>query len=197
MRSQSFTPAIAALLLSGVLTLGLVPPAQAQEEDLSSNPGYIDLSQIESWFNAKANIEVNLRGSLLNFIASASSESEPEFAGLVNKLKAIQVRGFPLTNANANEVARRFEEFSNELESSGWQRVVYIREDQENVSIYMKPQGESIAGLTVMATDPSDDRSIFINIVGSINPEEIGKIGRGLDIEPMKNIDTTKSQNGH
>ncbi|NBB72445.1 MAG: hypothetical protein GVY35_02065, partial [Bacteroidetes bacterium] len=42
--------------------------------------------------------------------------------------------------------------------------------------------------------DPSEQETIFVNIVGSIRPEEIGKIGRGLDIEPLQNVDTSSQK---
>ena len=187
-----------AIVFGGLLLAGTPRLAHAQDsdEDLSSNPGYVDLQEVESWFNTAANIEVNLRGTLLDFIASTSESSESDFASLVRRLKSIQVRGFPMTSATQEDVMQRLDSFGSRLESQGWQRVVYIRDEGERVNIYVRPEGETIAGLTVMTADPDDEESVFINIVGSINPEQIGKIGRGLNIESLEDVDTSGSGNG-
>jgi hypothetical protein len=184
-------------VLGGLLLVSPARPAQAQDatEDLTANPGYVDLQQVEDWFDTTANIEVNLQGALLNFIANSSEHSGSDFAALMRRLKSIQVRGFPMGEASEDEIMQRLDTFGEELESQGWQRVVYIREENERVNIYMRPEGESIAGLTVMTTDPSDKESVFINIVGSINPEQIGQIGSGLNIESLEEVDTSKTGN--
>lgn len=184
-------------VLGGLLLGTTARPAHAQnaDEDLTSNPGYVDLQEVESWFNTTANIEVNLRGTLLNFIASTSESSESDFASLVRRLKSIQVRGFPMNATTQDEVIQRLDAFSDRLESQGWQRVVYIRDEGERVNIYVRPEGDAIAGLTVMTADLDDNETVFINIVGSINPEQIGKIGRGLNIESLEEVDTTRSRN--
>lgn len=196
MRSSLLFSAAALFVVSGLLSLGAVRPAFAQDSnELAGTPGYVDFDEVSQWFEAPANIEVNLRGALLDLIANSSDESEPEFSGLLRNLKAIQVRGFPMSGTNPDEIMRRFDDLSSRLQSEGWERVVYIRDEGENINIYMKPEGESIAGLTVMVADPSDQETVFVNIVGSIRPEEIGEIGRGLDIEPLQNVDTSGQRN--
>lgn len=179
------------LLFGGLLWMGTAHPVRAQD-DLRDTPGYVDFDEISQWFDAPANIEVNLRGALLNLIANSAGETDSEFASLVGNLKAIQVRGFPMAGTNQDDILRRFDDLSERLEDQGWERVVYIRDDGDSVNIYMKPEGDNIAGLTVMVADPSDQETIFVNIVGSIRPDEIGKIGRGLDIGPLEDIDSTR-----
>ncbi len=196
MRSSTLFSAAALLCVASFLWMGTAAPVRAQQNEIAEAPGYVNFDDVSQWFDAPANIEVNLRGALLDLIASSSDEAEPEFAGLMRSLQAIQVRGFPMSSANQDEVMRRFDDLSNRLQSDGWERVVYIRdENNENVTVFMKPDGESIAGLTVMVADPNEQETIFVNIVGSIRPEEIGKIGRGLDIEPLQNVDTSDQRN--
>lgn len=196
MRSIAFFPSLA-LLLGGLLWMGTPPPAQAQQDDseLTEAPGYVDFDEVGQWFDAPANIEVNLRGALLDLIASSSREEEPDFAGLVGNLQAIQVRGFPMAGTDQDEILRRFDDLSSRLETQGWERIVYIREDDESINIYVKPENENIAGLTVMVADPSDQETIFVNIVGSISPDDVSKIGRGLDIDPLKDVDSSDQTN--
>jgi len=181
------------LAVSSLLLMAPAQQAQAQQAELASLPGYVDFNEVGTWFDMPANVEVNLRGTLLDLISG--STDDPEFSRLMNGLQAIQARGYPMPNGTQDDVMARFQELSSRLESDGWERIVYIRDEEENLYIYVKPDGESIAGLTVMMADPNERETMFVNIVGSIRPEEIGKIGRGLDIEPLQNVDTSGQQN--
>ncbi len=193
--TMRFKTLLSALVLTASSLLLMAPSqrAQAQQAELASLPGYVDFNEVSSWFDAPANIEVNLRGTLLDLISG--STDDPEFSRLMSGLQAIQARGYPMPNGTQDDVMARFQELSSRLEADGWERIVYIRDEEENIYIYAKPDGESIAGLTVMMADPGERETMFVNIVGSIRPEEIGKIGRGLDIEPLQNVDTSGQQN--
>jgi hypothetical protein len=46
---------------------------------------------------------------------------------------------------------------------------------------------DRIAGLVVMAVEPGDEAA-FVNIVGDIDPAQIGRLGRKFDIEPLDSI---------
>jgi len=193
--TMRFKTLLSALVLavSSLLLMAPAQQAQAQQAELASLPGYVDFNEVGTWFDMPANVEVNLRGTLLDLISG--STDDPEFSRLMNGLQAIQARGYPMPNGTQDDVMARFQELSSRLESDGWERIVYIRDEEENLYIYAKPDGDSIAGLTVMMADPNERETMFVNIVGSIRPEEIGKIGRGLDIEPLQNVDTSGQQN--
>ena len=189
-----FKTVLSALVLaaSSLLLMASSQRVHAQQAELASLPGYVDFNEVSGWFDAPANIEVNLRGTLLDLISSSTEDSE--FSQLMSGLQAIQARGYPMPSGTENEVMAHVQELSSQLESDGWERVVSIRDEGETLYIYAKPDGDSIAGLTVMMADPSERETMFVNIVGSIRPEEIGKIGRGLDIEPLQNVDTSGQQ---
>ena len=39
--------------------------------------------------------------------------------------------------------------------------------------------------MVVMVVAPGDDETVFVSIVGEIDPEQIGRLGRKFDIEPL------------
>lgn len=164
----------------------LVAPSQAQD-DLADEPGYVDVSAFERFFNRPPKIEVNLSGSLLRMVAKASEESNADLHDLLSKLKGIYVRGFEADSTRLDELDRRMTQIADRLENEGWETVVRVREDGEHANVYVRLQGDAIAGLTVLASDPTDE-TVFVNIVGEIHPEEMGKLGRTLGIDPLKKL---------
>lgn len=175
-----FAPYVLTALLVAAL------PAAAQDADLRSDPGYLDLAGIDGWFDEEPWLEVNIRGALLRLVTEASRDEDPELTSLLQKLKAIEVRGYPLTPQQFDDIGRRTGALAQELEDRGWETVVRVREDEQRVNVYMKVLDEAIAGLVVMVLEPDDrEGAMFVNIVGDIDPEQIGKIGRTFNIDPL------------
>ncbi len=160
------------------------------QDDLRRDPGYLDLTDVEEWFDTEPWLEVNIKGALLSLITEASkAEDDPELTSILGKLKAIEVRGYPLTSAMFEDIDRRTSLLAKRLEGQGWDTIVRVREDDERVNVYLKSDGKTIAGLVVMVLDPSDDDgAIFVNIVGDIDPQQIGRIGRKFNIDPLSDI---------
>lgn len=179
-------------LMIGSLSLAFAAaPTGAHAQDaLRGDPGYLDLSTVEGWFEAEPWLEVNIRGALLNLIVEASrSEEEPELTDLLSKLKAIEVRGYRLTPAMFDDISRRTGQLARDLQNQGWETVVRVREEQEQANVFLKTDGRTIAGLVVMVVNPSDDDgAVFVNIVGDIDPADVGRIGRKFNIEPLSGL---------
>lgn len=181
------------LALTAVLAAS-APDTSYAQDNLRADPGYLDLTTVEQWFDAEPWLEVNIKGALLNLIVGAAeAEEDPELTNILSKLKAIEVRGYPLTSQNFDDIDRQTRQLAGRLESQGWETVVRLRDDDERVNVFLKSNGNSIAGLVVMVLDPSDDDgAMFVNIVGDIDPREVGRIGQRFDIDPLSNLDGSR-----
>ncbi len=175
------------MLCCGLVMLMAAGAAWAQD-DLKNDPGYVDLDQFDGWFDEEPSIIVNIKGALLKLVAEASRYEDPELADLLHKLKAVQVRGFDLDWDSFRGVEQRTRAFAKSLEDKGWDTVVRVRDDDESVHIHVRVNDGSIAGMMVVVISHDDDESFFLNIVGEINPEQIGRIGRKFDIEPLDGV---------
>lgn len=180
------------LLLLLFIPLSLHSSAQAQDRSLEGDPGYVDAQTIEAWFDVPPTVEINLKGALLEMVAEASRGSNPELGNLLQRLKAIQVRSFNLDGGPSEETFQRADALIDRLESEGWETIVRVREEDERVNIQLKMEDDAIAGLVVMVLEPQSGESNFVNIVGSIRPEDIGRLGRTLDIDPLKDVPTSE-----
>lgn len=163
----------------------LAAPLAKAQASLDSEPGYVDLDTIEAWFGDEPFLFVNVKGALLNLVAEASRGEDPELYELLSRLKAIQVRGFKNDDANLGDVRRKAAGLSRDLDKRGWETVVRVREDDEHVDLFMKSNGDRISGLMIMVVQDHEDETVFVNIVGDIDPAQIGRLGRKFKIDEL------------
>jgi hypothetical protein len=175
-------------ILAGVavaLFASYAPPAADAKSDESykKSPGYVDLDPIVGDMESK--IEVFLKGSLLVLAREAVREDDPELGDLLSKITYVHVKVLPADETNAPALEEKVRRVGKQLEKDGWEMTVRVREDDENVLIYLLPgAGDQIHGVVVMVVDEGEEAA-FINIVGDINPAEIGRLGRALHVDSM------------
>ena len=51
----------------------------------------------------------------------------------------------------------------------------------------MKMDGENMEGLTVMVVD--EEEAVFVNVIGQLNPAELGKVMETLDVDMDLDLD--------
>jgi len=109
-----------------------------------------------------------------------SSAESSETSELISKLKGIRVQMYAMEE-NTDAARKQFSEVKSNLKSSGWEPIVQINEDDEQVLIYMKMDGGNMEGMTVMVVD--EEEVVFVNIIGQLNPAELGKVMESLDMD--------------
>jgi len=190
--SLSWITSLAVIAGLGLMMLGPVQSQPQPADDVTSQPGYVDFSEVDRWFDGQASTEVDIRGPLVDLVAQASESSDPAFANIMGDVRAIQVRGFPLPTDRVDDVRARTEQLADSLEAGGWSRVIYVRKENEQVSIYIRESGERIAGLTLLSTKPEKE-AVYINIVGSLSPDQIASLGRGLNVSALEQVDVSSN----
>lgn len=174
---------VAALLL----VVGALGTTRAQSP-LAGDPGYVDLSRVDSWFDADPTIAIDVEGELLSLVSDASHNSDPEFARLLRDLKAIHVRGYSLDDASIETIRQRTDALAQELERQGWSRALFVRDDDSTSRIYLRQTDDGIAGLTALTVDDADGRTVFINVVGPLHPDDLNRLGDELDVDGIDDM---------
>lgn len=172
------------VMFIGMAALLTVPAAMGQA-DLSKEPGYVDLDAMESTFGEEPFLFVSVKGVLLNLVAEASSIEDPELADLLRKLKAVEVRGFKMGEVDARAMRTEASRFARELQKRGWEQAVRVRDEDEQVDLLLRSDGKTIAGLVVVVAS-DDDETVFVNIVGEIDPSQLARLGRKFDIDELE-----------
>jgi hypothetical protein len=174
-------------ILLFVILLPLAAAVPGRSQKLADQPGYLPIEQLDLFPREKLSLEINFQGAILRLIAAAAKIEDPEFASLMAGLKAITVQTAPLKELDEKSVRAGIGRTVRWLEDHGWSSTMRVREEGEETYIYLKETDGKISGLTLLAFDPQDE-AVVINIVGRIDPAQIGRLSERLHIEQLNKV---------
>ena len=166
-----------------VLALCASQAARADDKSFAKHPGYVDFAALEK-IGDEAKVEVNLKGPMLGLVSKLVGNEDPALRELLANLKLVRVRVYDLTPEIEKAFLSAGSATTSKLDKSGWERVVRVRDRDERVDIYFKPSSKAdlIEGVLIIAVD---DEAAFVNIVGEMRPEDVGRIGEHFDIDDI------------
>ncbi len=173
-RKSAFTA-----LLTGALCVLLSTPVVAQEDELKNMPGYIDFGDLAETYG-EPKVSINIGGTLLQFVGLMSEESNPETSEMMSNLKGVRVQIFEI-GEDMTAAREKFADVKRQLQSAGWEAVIQINEDDEQVLMFLKMNGQKMDGMTVMVVD--EEEVVFVNIIGQIDPSQLGKVMDSFDVD--------------
>jgi len=166
-------------IVTGLFCTLLSLTAVAQEDELKDLPGYVDFGDLSSMYG-EPKIIINLGGTMLSFVSMMSSSESPETSELISKLKGVRVQIYA-TNENVDAALNQFSKVKNRLKSAGWEPIVQVNEDDEQVLLYIKMKDGNMEGLTVMVV--AGEQAVFVNVIGQLNPAELGRVMKALNVD--------------
>jgi len=173
------------LLLSVLLFSSETPFGEEPVENL---PGYVDFGSMEEFQDSEESVEVTIKDPLLSIITKATKRDNPELFELLSGLKLIQVHTFSLKKSQRTLIKEKADKMTRKLQKKGWERIVKAKEPEEKAEIYIKAVGGKIAGLVVSAIEYGDEAA-FVNIVGNINLDSLGKLSSQFHIPGLDSLD--------
>lgn len=176
--------ALAAFLLA--LLAGPAVDAQTMQT-MKSQPGYLPIEQLNLFPPEKLSVEINIEGPLLRMVAAATKRDDPGFSSVVDGLKGITLQAFPLKGVDAGTVKAKIAGAVRWLEGHAWTASIKVRDKGEETYVYLKLSGDRIDGLTLLSVNPGDE-AVVINIVGTIDPAQLGRIGQKFDLPQLQKI---------
>ncbi len=166
----------------------------AQEKgDYSNDPGYVDFGDLSKFYNDNDVTEVLVEKNLLKLVANATKDQDSALYNLLNGLKLVKVNSFKNNGANKDEIISKIESINKKLTSKNWDRIVHVKSGDEYTNVFIKSNSsdDTIEGLAV-TTYQDDGEVTFVNIVGKINLESIGRLGKKFDIPSLGDINKNK-----
>ncbi len=161
------------MMTSVAIALSLAFTPFAGAEDHRKHPGEAVIDWSEQ-LGVEPKVEVHLNQALMRFFTSAAegATETPGVREIIGQLSLVRVEVYEGVAAGALATAADSE--AEKLQELGWTTVVRaVGDDTERVKVMMMPNGDSIAGLVVIAAGPGE--MAFVNVAGELNPETLGK----------------------
>ncbi len=175
------------LFLALTFALLVLPAGLSSAQRIENLPGYFDFDELERIVGAETTLEVNFKGAILRMAAEAARIEDDTLADMLLKLKGIQVRGYTLDRDARKALENRIGPLFRQMTDGGWERVVRVRNDGEFVEMLIRDTtGERVEGLIVFVIGGGENETVFVNIVGEIDPEDIGRLGRRFRIGALE-----------
>jgi hypothetical protein len=159
--------------LTALLSFG----AAAQEDELKALPGYVDFGELSAVYG-EPKVMINIGGMLLGFV-SAAAKDDPEAAEILRNLEGVRINVYEVGGETAPAM-EHLREIKGLLKAQNWEPIVQVNEDDEQVQIFVKLDGEGMQGLTVMAVD--GEEAVFLNILGMIDPDKLSAVMDQFDV---------------
>lgn len=154
--------------LTLTLALGALLAVPALAEDLSKLAGYVDLDWIRIPDGA-AEIQDIVLDPVLAGLAAGGVDTDPALNQALAMVKSVRVKSFSLADGqDESAVAADVKKLQGMLDKGGWQRLVYVKEGEETVTVSTLHRGNIMAGLMVLTYEPGDSAT-FINVVGDLD----------------------------
>ena len=135
-------------------------------------------------------ISLSIGPALLRF-AARHVDDDPETQALLRSLDGVRVRVYEI-DGDAGRVAVRMSDMSRKLQDDGWEAVMTVREEREQVHMLMRLSGERIAGMTVLVSD-GESEAVIVNLMGDIRPEQFSDVMVALDVDAA-GVDTVEAK---
>lgn len=118
----------------------------------------------------------------LRFLSRFGDEHDPHGAAAMNLLRGlhkVQIHSFKFATDHTYRQAD-LETLRSQLTAQGWQHLVQVRDRGKDgdVDIYCALKKRTITGLVIVAAEPRE--FTLVNIVGTIDPDQIGMLRQGF-----------------
>jgi hypothetical protein len=160
-------------------TLGMSAlPLAAQEDALKDLPGYVDFGELMGEYG-EPKVMINLGGSILRFVGGMT-EDDPEASALLQQLKGVRINVYAI-DGKPEAAVQKITQVKNSLQGAQWEPIVQVNDEGEKAQIFIKLNGDTMEGLTVMAVD--DEEAVFINIIGQMDPAQLSQVMDNFDVD--------------
>ncbi|MGB0514795.1 MAG: DUF4252 domain-containing protein [Wenzhouxiangellaceae bacterium] len=143
----------------------------------SPNQGRVDLSLLSDAIGTTPKVNINFGPAMMAGFAETFRGQNAELAQVLGSVAGLRLMVFE--DVNLAPVADRISDITRQLDQSGWNRTVEVRDDESRVDVFMLETNEFVKGLVLLVQDDGDT-AVFANIHGDLDPVFIGRlIGSG------------------
>jgi hypothetical protein len=167
-------------LLAVGIAAALILPLAAQDVKMPVN-----LDRLAE--HATETVDVTLDSSMLQLASRFLSKDDPDqvhVKQLVSKLKGVYVRSFEF-DKDGQYSKGDVEAIRSQLKTPSWTRIVGVKSTKggDNSEIYLKKNGDQVAGLVLINAEPKE--LTIVHIDAAIDPAELSELGGHMGIPKL------------
>lgn len=146
-------------------------------QSTTDHPGYFPVEEMGILDGGNLKVDVDLQGAMLQLVSAAMKEEEDDagLADMVSNLERVRVQVGSIDSVDVATVASRIDDAVSRLTASGWDQILKVVEEGEQVYLFAREDAGSIVGLTVLVNDGGEE-AVVVNIVGTIDPSTLGRM---------------------
>ena len=149
----------AVLLVTALVTISLA--------DVTGEPGYFDLEWIEIPTAAEEIQDIDLTAVLSEVAADARQDGDTGLADVLAMVRSVRVKAFSVADEDPS-VAIMVERANERLKEADWNRLIYVKDGDESVTVSSMHVEGQMVGIVVVAYEPGDG-VVFVNVVGELD----------------------------
>lgn len=168
-----------------VVCLFSSPVAATFAQDVQDEAGYVELQNIVAEIGVEPDKEINIHGPMLRLVTAAARRDDPDLAEFLGSVRGIFVRSFSMETVGMDEISHQVTRLSDDLVADGWEVFLKFQDRDENVWMFVRVVDDEIGGVVLVSIDRMKNKSVFLNIVGEIDPEQLSSIGDKFGIDGL------------
>ena len=175
-------------VLATLLVLGLIAAGTATAaEDLAKEPGYVDLEWIEIPADADEIKDIDLSPMLLSFAKEAHEKGDDALVQALAMVRSLRVKAFSVSSAHDAQVNETVAKVTDRLKRDDWKRLIYVKSDEETISVSTRYDGDQLVGLMLVAYEPGDSVA-FVNVVGDLDLATLLGLAGEIDGDNLEDL---------
>jgi len=185
MNKSSFKIMVSAILW---LVFSAAVVAEPESTPVAASEGKIEFKDLSGIYGLPK-VEINLSKALIGMVGAFAQNEDPELGGILSKIDDITVRVYNV-GTDTTVALKEIDTLTQMLQKDRWQPFVSVNEEKQKVRIFGKSTNGVMDGLVVMVVgaadgnaQPGENQAVFINIVGQIDPSQVAKVTRALNIQ--------------
>jgi len=174
-------------ILTGIaLTTMLLIGGQALAADLAGDPGYIDLEWISIPDSAEEIQDIDLGLVLLSIAADAEENEDEALLQALSMIKSIRVKSWSMVEDDKT-ATKAMDKVAKQLKTDGWKRLIYVKNDEETVTVSTRHEDGDMVGLMLVTYEPEGNVA-FVNVVGDLDLSTLFKLVQNFDHDSIEDM---------
>ncbi|MBE9548882.1 MAG: DUF4252 domain-containing protein [Proteobacteria bacterium] len=168
------------------LSLVLILTACGISGHRPNDPGYANYD-LPGWTEADRVMTISFGPAFMRMARWVNdADEDPEVEALLKQVRAVRIAIYELED-DSSKLQKRLTESTEHLQKQGWDVLVKIHEEHEQTLVMSKIVDQVMTGMVVLVLD--DEEMVFVNLMGNIDPAQLGNILHSLDGETEADLD--------